>query len=107
MDVKEDGMSTPFCIGLPVVDTLDVTSRNVVLRCNDADGLIGMIRHLQRLLSKNDMIKVYEIGYRPDKPIPRAKYFAEVHVSIGNAEEWMYPFGLFSGAWTYVVTGLT
>lgn len=99
--------STPFNLGIPVVDQLTPTSGSVVLRTKDRTVMNHEINRIQLLLSKQDLIKVCPIGLRPDWPIPTAAYFTEVCIEKGKADEWMYPLGLFSGAWPCVVTGKT
>lgn len=97
--------SMPFTIGLPVVDRLEPVDGSVILRTKTRDEMVDEVNRIQEMLSKNDLIKVCPIGLRPDKPIPTAMYFTEICISKNKAEEWMFPLGLFSGAWPCVVTG--
>ena len=84
--------STPFCLGLRVVDELPAQTGEYVLRSRDEQDLSSKVQKLQSILTKNDLIKIYHIGYRPDKPIPVSRYFAEICVEIGKAEEWQRTF---------------
>jgi hypothetical protein len=97
--------SMPLTIGLPVVDRLGPVDGSVILRTKTRDEMVDEVNRIQEMLSKNDLIKVCPIGLRPDKPIPTAMYFTEICISKNKAEEWMFPLGLFIGAWHCVVTG--
>lgn len=79
--------STPFCLGLPVVDDLPSESGSYVLRTKDQKELAEKIRNLQDRLTVKDLIKIYFIGFRPDVPVPVSRYFAEICIEIGGAEE--------------------
>ena len=91
--------STPFCLGIPVVDNVPAEKGSYVLRAKDESELSRKINVLQGQLSKNDLIKIYYIGYRPDCPIPVSRFFAEVYVGIGEAETWQYGLGF----WNYTM----
>lgn len=97
--------STPFCLGLPVVDRLEATNMQCVLRTRNLKEADIEIHRIQNLLTSKDLIKAYPIGYRPDSPVPITKYFTEIHITINGADDWMYPLGMYSGAWWTVVTG--
>lgn len=97
--------SMPFDLGLPVVDRLEPIDGSVVLRTRTRYELDVEVDRIRENLSKNDLIKICPIGLRPDKPIPVAMYFAEICISKNEAEKWMHPLGLFSGAWPCVITG--
>ena len=84
--------STPFYLGLPVVDELPTQSGKYVLRARDEQDLSRKVQKLQSVLTKDDLIKIYYIGYRPDRPIPVSRYFAEIYVGIGESEEWQQGF---------------
>lgn len=84
--------SIPFCLGIPVVDELPPQSGKYVLRARDEQDLSRKVQKLQSVLTKDDLIKIYYIGYRPDKPFPVSRYFAEICVEIGEAEEWQQGF---------------
>ena len=92
--------STPFNLGIPVMDDVPPRSGSYVLRSKDENGLSRKIQELQHLLSKNDLIRIYYIGYRPDWPIPVSRYFAEIYVGIGEAEEWQQSY---SQPWDYTL----
>lgn len=98
--------STPFCLGLPVVDRLKATDMECVLRTKTFMEAKAEIRRIQNLLTSKDLIKVYIIGYRPDSPVPVAMCFTEIHITIGGAEDWIHSLGPYSGAWTCVVAGI-
>ena len=80
--------STPFNLGLPVVDSVPPEGGRYVLKAKDEADLSLKIQTLQNALSKNDLIMIYFIGYRPDRPIPVNRFFAEISVEIGKAEVW-------------------
>ena len=88
--------STPFCLGLPVVNDIPLQGGSYVLRTKNEAELSQAIQKLQKNLSKNDLIKIYYIGYRPDHPIPVGRFFAEIYVGIGEAEGWQYGLGLWN-----------
>lgn len=92
--------STPFCLGIPVVDELPTQSGQYVLRSRDKQDLLRKVQKLQSVLTKNDLIKIYHIGYRPDKSFPVSRYFAEIYVGIGEAEEWQQSYGIL---WNYTL----
>ena len=87
--------STPFDLGFPVVDNVPPEGGKYVLRAKDEADLSLKIQTIQNALSKNDLIMIYFIGYRPDKPIPVNRFFAEISVEIGKAEVWHKGFGLW------------
>jgi len=80
--------STPFSLGIPIVDEIPPIDGNYVLRTKYDYDLGIEIRKLQDKLSTNDLIKIYRIGHRPDKPIPVSRYFTEVSVRIGGAQDY-------------------
>ena len=92
--------SIPFSLGIPVVDELPPQSGQYVLRSKDEQDLSRKVQKLQSGLTKDDLIKVYYIGYRPDRPIPVSRYFAEIYVGIGEAEEWQRSF---ARAWNFTL----
>lgn len=99
--------STPFNLGLPVVDSVPPEGGEYVLRAKDKSDLSRKIQTLQITLSKNDLIKIYFIGYRPDRPIPVSRFFAEISVEIGKAEGWHKGFGLWNySLWHRIATGM-
>lgn len=63
------------------------------------------IASLRQHLSTKDRVSVYWIGNRPDKPIPVSRYFTEVCVDIGGAEDWMKCLPSVS-LYNYVTTGV-
>ena len=99
--------STPFCLGIPVVDDLPVEPGAYVLRTRTKHDVGTKIRDLQDRLSIHDLIKIYLIGYRPDKPIPVSRYFAEIHIDIDGAEKWERNFGYWNtGMFHTIATGV-
>ena len=99
--------STPFNLGIPVVDSVPPEGGKYVLRAKDEADLSLKIQALQNALSKNDLIMIYFIGYRPDKPIPVSRFFAEISVEIGKAEVWRKGFGLWEyNLWHRIATGM-
>lgn len=99
--------SAPFCLGVPVVDDIPAESGTYVLRTRSYHDLALKVNDLQNRLSKRDLIKLYFIGYRPDKPIPVGRLFTEVAVDIGGAQEWQSTFGRwYVGAYHRIATGM-
>ena len=99
--------STPFDLGLPVVDIVPPEHGRYVLRAKDEADLSRKIQTLQYALSKNDLISIYFIGYRPDRPVPVSRFFAEIRVETGEAEEWHKGFGLWGYTlWHRIATGM-
>jgi hypothetical protein len=99
--------STPFNLGLPVVDSVPPEGGEYVLRAKDESDLSRKIQTLQTTLSKNDLIKIFFIGYRPDRPIPVSRFFDEISVEIGKAEVWNKRFGLWNySLWHRIATGM-
>lgn len=99
--------STPFNLGLPVVDSAPPEGGKYVLRAKDESDLSRKIQNLQNILSKNDLIRIYFIGYRPDRPIPVSRFFAEISVEIGKADVWHKGFGLWDyNLWHRIATGM-
>ena len=101
-------MNTPFDLGLPVVDIVPPEHGTYVLRAKDKADLSRKIQTLQYALSKNDLISIYFIGYRPDRPVPVSRFFAEIRVETGKAaEEWHKEFGLWDYTlWHRIATGM-
>ena len=95
-----------FSSGLPIVDELPVVSSNtsVILRAKNRDEAWNKIRELQNKLTTSDLIKVYEIGLRPDKPIPVAMHFSEICIQPGQAKS--YVMCNLVWGWNNVITGL-
>ena len=80
--------STPFCLGLPVVDDLEPKNGSVVLRSKDEQELLMKLQKVLNELTQNDVVRMHPIGYRPNVPIPTTRYFAEVQISIGKAQSY-------------------
>ena len=78
--------SSPFALGIPVVDHLPLTDGSYVLRADTRDQLYKRIARYQEMITPEDRIIVSDIGYRPDRPVPVRKFFAEVRVIIGPSE---------------------
>ena len=97
--------STPFCLDAPVVDSIPNSDGSYVLRSKSRKDAMNEIKRLRQSLSTKDRISVYWIGNRPDKPIPVSRYFAEVRVEIGTAEDWMKSLPSVS-LYNYTTTGV-
>ena len=95
--------SKPFRLGIPVVDTLLLETGNYVLRTRDYKSAMKELKRIRKLLTTKDLILAYFIGFSPDYPIPVGRYFTEVSVRIGEADEWfeLPPICLYN----YVTTG--
>ena len=99
--------SVPFCLGVLVVDDIPAESGTYVLRTRSYHDLAVKVNDLQNRLSKCDLIKLYIIGYRPDKPIPVGRFFTEVEVDLGGAQKWQSIFGRwYAGAYHRIATGM-
>lgn len=98
------GSGIVWGLGLPVVDKLSPTDTLVVLRSKDRADAWNKIRKLQKEMSIRDLIQVYEIGQRPDKPVPVPKHFCEISIKPGKASGHVM-CNLVWG-WCQAVTGL-
>ena len=78
--------SGPFSLGLPVTDRLPAMSGEWVLRSDSREQMLRKIRRMQEMLTPRDLIMVHDIGYRPDKPVPLRKFFAEVRIYMGDPD---------------------
>ena len=96
--------SRPFQLGIPIVDSLPYEDGTYILRTRNQEDVLSEINRLRKNLTKNDLIKVYYIGYCPDNPIPVSRYFTEVRIDIGYAESWMsmFPVSLYN----FITTGV-
>lgn len=97
--------SAPFCLGVPVVDSLPNSEGTYILRSKSRRDAMQEIGRLRQSLSTKDRVSVYWIGNRPDKPIPVSRCFTEVRVEIGTAEDWMKHLPSVS-LYNYVTTGV-
>ena len=79
--------SSPFKSGLPVVDRIPQQDCHVILRSHTLQDMQRKVRRLQEGLTVKDMIKVYPIGQRPDKPVPVSAFFTEIEVKINATSE--------------------
>ena len=104
--MKGDIMSSaPFSLGLPVVDSIPNVEGTYILRSKSRRDTMREIERLRQNLSTKDLISVYWIGNRPDKPIPVSRFFAEVWVDIGGAEDWM-KFLPSVNLYSFITTGI-
>ena len=97
--------SAPFSLGVPVVDSLPNSDGTYILRSKSRRDAMQEIGRLRQSLSTKDRISAYWIGNRPDKPIPVSRYFVEVRVDIGGAENWMKSLPSVN-LYNYVTTGV-
>ena len=93
-----------WSLGLPIVDELSPNDTSVVLRSKDREDAWDKIRELQKQMSERDLIQVYEIGQRPDKPVPVPKHFCEISIRPGGANGYIM-CNLIWG-WCHAITGL-
>ena len=98
------GSGSVWIVGVPVVDKLSPTDTLVVLRSKDRTDAWNKIRKLQKQMSVRDLIRVFEIGQRPDKPVPVSKHFCEVDILPGKAQG--YVMCNLVWGWCQAVTGL-
>lgn len=78
--------SMPFQLGIPVVDVPPVNAESFILRSKDQEEMKEKLFRMRRLYGKNDIIKVCYMGYRPDRPVPTATYFAEIAIERGKGK---------------------
>lgn len=78
--------STPFCLSLKVVDDFkydppfECANISFIMRGKDEkDTVSKLIKILDDVPDSMEML-IYHIGFRPDKPIPVARYFIEVEI---------------------------
>lgn len=88
---------------LPIVDRLPTVSCEVILRSKSREDMEREIRRLQSILSRDDLILTYEIGLRPDRPVPVARHFAEVKIRIRGASDADVTESI--SPWWWVTTG--
>lgn len=79
--------SAPFCLGIPVVDSLEACDGSVVLRSRNKDSAIAELVRVRKELTRYDEMKIYYIGYRPDHPVPVSRYFTEVQINLGRNKD--------------------
>ena len=98
--------SAPFCLGIPVVDSLEACDGSVVLRSRNKDSAIAELLRVRKELTQYDEMKIYFIGYRPDYPVPVSRYFTEVKINLGRNKD-RFDLHLFigSGFWSTVMCG--
>lgn len=92
--------SSQLMYGLPILDIPEFKSvdQKYVLRGKDIDDMIQKIKELQLIVPVYIDGVAYPIGYRPDRPVPVARYFAKVEFrahSVGVFE--FYPWW----SWTF------
>ena len=93
-------MSGPFRLGIPVVNEPPLHDTAFVLRSRNREEMDKKLRRMRSLYRASDLIKVYRIGYRPDKPIPKTAYFVEISIEAGGAREFHKPLGAWSNSFT-------
>ena len=78
--------STPFQLGLKVVDDFkynppfEGAEISFIMRGKDEkDAVAKLIKILDDVPDNMEML-IYHIGFRPDKPIPVARYFIEAEI---------------------------
>ena len=80
--------SYPFKSGVPVLNnTLYSFPDHFFLRSTDKAASDEKIRRLKRKLPIGVKMRIHEVGFRPDHPVPVAMYFCEVFL-IGRRREW-------------------
>lgn len=74
--------SAPYRTGLTVYDNVhkDTDKNHYILKAKSKKRMDKMIDRLVRYTPVENIIAVYDIGYRPDKPVPVAMYFAEISI---------------------------
>lgn len=88
--------STPFQLGLKIVDDFkydlpfDGAKISFVMRGRDKkDAVAKLIKILDDVPDSMEML-IYHIGFRPDKPIPVARYFIEAEIE--RKDKHVFPF---------------
>lgn len=92
--------SAPYRTGLAVYDNLpkDHDSKHYILKARSKKRMDKLIDRLVRYTPVENIIAVYDMGYRPDNPVPVAMYFVEISIRtpemIGggnvNLDYWSY-----------------
>ena len=73
--------SSPFRAGVPVLDRIPMQTGRWIIRAATREQFARMIRRAADMLTEDLTIYVFEIGYRPDRPVPVSRYFADVIIS--------------------------
>ncbi len=80
--------SLPFKLGVPVIKNLLYSfPDHFVLKSDSKEESDRKLWNLKRKLPAGATVTVKEIGFRPDHPVPVAKYFCEVIIR-GRRKEW-------------------
>lgn len=72
--------STPFQLGIPVVDKLEPINGNWVLRSKNSTEASNEIKRVCGELYEDDVIMTFPLRYYPDHPVPVCMYFTEVKI---------------------------
>ena len=95
--------STPFCLGLKVVDDFkydqpfDGAKISFIMRGKDEkDTVSKLLKILDDVPDSMEML-IHHIGFRPDKPIPVARYFIEAEIE--RKDESGFPI-FWHGRWS-------
>ena len=78
--------STPFQLGLKVVDDFkydppfEGANISFIMRGKDEKDTVAKLIKILNDVPDNMEMLIYHIGFRPDKPIPVARYFIEAKI---------------------------
>ena len=83
--------SKPFKLSkvfdIPIVDNIPAENGIFIVRSTSKEAFEKKLSDLLDRLTKNDVVKILAIGFRPDHPVTNAKWFTEVWIGIDKAEE--------------------
>lgn len=86
---------------LPILDSLESDlPDNFVFRARNEEMAYEKLYKMLDRIPKSKDVAIYEIGYRPDRPIPVTRFFVEIQ--IRKHEPWHIGYNLF---WSLVVSG--
>lgn len=93
--VKDDSM--------PIFDNVEYAKGcdSFIFRAKNRNECQALIDDFIDTVPTTKMVKVYNIGLRPDYPIPVARYFLEV--SVDDYDDILYPYCI--SLWSHVARG--
>lgn len=95
--------STPFQLGLKVVDDFkydppfEGAKISFIMRGKDEKDATAKLKKILDDVPNNMEMLIYHIGFRPDKPVPVARYFIEVEIVRKNRHGFSF---FWHGGWS-------
>ena len=92
--------STPFKLGLKVVDDFkydppfEGAKISFIMRGKDEKDTVAKLIKILNDVPDNMEMLIYHIGFRPDKPIPVARYFIEAKAVLNHSRSLVGVAGL-------------